>query len=448
LLVCVSVLLAGCTAPPRHVETAAAQGPSGATPLSDNGFDVAWRRCASCQQPSGETLALYQQDVPALTLSLKECVERALERQPRIAAGRASVAAAQEGLQSLEHLLAPALLAPELPIRRKQAALGVSAAMAALEQADRQAVYAVTRTYYTALYAREQESVAKWVVERLSATRDLAQRAVEGGARDVSTTDVERVTVYLPLAEAKQIQAHQGVERALVALREAIGLGCETVVDVPQGRLPEMAIVPHRLTVVAQALAHRRELIRAGVFVDATDLEVKAQASDRHRRMQTFAAGGDIHGNEVPAANQNDDYRPGGIAPEMPTLLVGTAGDRSKHAQALNARAVAVAETSANLIVLEAEDAVLRWQEASQKLPKASDAATVGAKLADDLSKKLALGARTKVEEVVNAQVLAAQARALYNEYHYRQIIALADLERITAGAFNAHLTEAAGVAR
>ena len=30
----------------------------------------------------------------------------------------------------------------------------------------------------------------------------------------------------------------------------------------------------------------------------------------------------------------------------------------------------------------------------------------------------------------------------------YRQIIALADLERITAGAFNAHLTEAAGVAR
>ena len=43
-----------------------------------------------------------------------------------------------------------------------------------------------------------------------------------------------------------------------------------------------------------------------------------------------------------------------------------------------------------------------------------------------------------------NSRVLAAQARSQYNEYLYRQIVALADLERITGGAFCARLVEIA----
>jgi hypothetical protein len=45
---------------------------------------------------------------------------------------------------------------------------------------------------------------------------------------------------------------------------------------------------------------------------------------------------------------------------------------------------------------------------------------------------------------VVNARVLASQARGQYNELRYRQIIALADLERATAGGFCARLAELA----
>jgi len=46
------------------------------------------------------------------------------------------------------------------------------------------------------------------------------------------------------------------------------------------------------------------------------------------------------------------------------------------------------------------------------------------------------------VEDVVTAQVMASQARSQYNEFLYRQILTLADLERITAGGFCAGLAE------
>ena len=42
----------------------------------------------------------------------------------------------------------------------------------------------------------------------------------------------------------------------------------------------------------------------------------------------------------------------------------------------------------------------------------------------------------------MTARVLAAQSRAQYNEYLYHKILALADLERITAGGFCARLVE------
>src|SRR6202040_1973598 len=159
------------------------------------------------------------------TLDLAECLRLASQRQPRIAAQRASLAAAEEGFRALDNIPIPAVLSPDLVIRRRQASLGVGAAGAAVDQADRETAYGVTRTYFTVLFAREQERVLRAIVDRVSATREAAQRSLDGGARDVSDSDVKRALVYQRLAEAKLIEANQGVKRALAALREAIGLG-------------------------------------------------------------------------------------------------------------------------------------------------------------------------------------------------------------------------------
>jgi hypothetical protein len=381
----------------------------------------------------------------SMTLNLAQCVQLALQRQPRIAAQRASLAAAEDGSEALENLLAPGVLVPELPIRRKQASLGISAAAAGVDQAERETVYAVTRTYFTVLYAREQERLARSIVDRLTATRDAAKRLLDAGARDVSANTVNAATVYLHMAGTRRTQAGQGVKRALAALKEAIGLSPEDKLEIPAGRLPVVDVRPSHDEIITQALARRAELIKAGVLVDVTCLEAEAQGSNHHhKKVETFAAGSDIHAVPVPQAVQNTEYKPGGVPPEMPTLLVGSRNDRVKRAQSFNARAQAVAESTRNLIALEAEDAYLRWEQASLQVTEAREAADTGDTVANDLNKDFTAGLRVKVDDVINARVLASQARSQYNDYLYHQILALADLERITGGAFNARLIEAA----
>jgi outer membrane protein TolC len=378
----------------------------------------------------------------AMTLNLAECLTAAIEQQPRVAAARASVAAAEDGRRALDVLRWPASLAPEVPIRRKQAALGVTAAAAGLEQAEQETAYAVTRTWFTVLYAREQERLAGSVIERLTTIQQAAQDALDAGARDVTAADVERTSVYLGLAETKQTQATQGVKRARAALTEAIGLEPEVSLDVPAGRLPAPEARPIRSEVVNAALARRGELVQAGIFAQVACLEVEAQGTSIHPRMQTLAAGSDVHAAPVPQAVRNTDYRPGAVPPEMPSLLVGSRPERVKHAQDLSARAEAALEAARKLVALEAADAFLRWEEAERQARQARKAAELGEKLADDLGRDFRAGLKVKVEEVVSARVLAAEARSQYNEYLYRQIVALADLERVTAGGFRAGLVE------
>jgi len=376
------------------------------------------------------------------TLDLAACLNLALERQPRIAAARASLAAAEDGKRALDSLHVPTIVDPEIPIRRKQAGLGVTAAAAALDQAEHETVYAVTRTYFTVLFAREQEKVARSVVERLTAINDVAKGALQSGARNVTSNDVNRTNVYLRLAQAQQHKASQGVKRALAALREAVGVGPDCRFDVPPGTLPRLNAQLSLDDVIAKALSRRGELVQASVFAQTTCLEVEAQGTGIHRRMETFAAGADIHSRPVPQGEHNEDYRPGGVLPEMPDLLVGCRPERVRHARSLYARAESVTETSRNLIALEAEDAFLRWQEAALEVPASKEAVDAGEQLADDLSKDFTSGLKAKPEDVVNARVLAATARSRYNEYLFHEIIALADIERITAGGVCSGLVE------
>jgi outer membrane protein TolC len=379
-----------------------------------------------------------------LTLTLADAIHLALEKNPRIAAQSASLAAVEDGRQALDNLRAPGLLVPELPIRRRQADLGVTAASAAVEIARHEVVYAVTRTYLSVLYAREQERVTRGVVDRLTAVRTAADDALKAGSREATTADVSRTTAYLRLAEIKNTQAKAGVLRARAALKEAIGLGPDCCVEVVGDRLPVPTARPCLGEIVAAALARRGELIQANIFAEVVCLEIEAQGTSFLKRMETFASGSDIHGHQVPPGIHNNEYLPGAVPPEMPVVLVGSKGDRVKHAQSLHARALAVVDTTRNLITLEAEDAWLRWDEAARQVRQGREGADAGNVLAKDLDKQRASGLKVRVEDVVNAHVLASQSEAQYNEALFHELLALADLERITAGTFCAGILDAA----
>ncbi len=394
--------------------------------------------------PSGPASTPAAPRAPARTLSLAECQQLALANHPRIAVYRQSLAAAMDGSQALNEMKS-LLSHQQLCTRRQQAELGVSAASAALEQAEQEARYDVARTYFTVLFARDQERVATGVVDRLSATYEAAKKQLDAGAKDVTSVDVERTQVYLRLAQARKVEATQGAKRALIALREAMGFGPAFCFEVPAGRLPEPKLRPDRCEVVTAALARRGELVQAGVFADVAGLEIDAQRASFLRRVQTFASGSDIHSRPVPeTVRSENEYRPGGVAPEMPSLLVGSRGNRVERAASLRDRADSVAALTGNLIALQAEDAFLRWEQATEQLTPARSGAEAAQKLADDVSKDFTTGQKVRVEDVVNLRVLASQARSQYNEYLYRQILALAELERVTGGVFCAGLAELA----
>ncbi len=268
----------------------------------------------------------------ASTLTLSECLALALQRHPKLAAQRASLAAAADGKKAIDSLRLAALVDHAVSIRRKQANLGVTAACASLNQTECEVAYAVTRTYFTVLYARDQERVVQSVVDRLGAIQKAAKQAVDAGAADTTTADVDRATVYLCLAETRRVEAAQGVKRAMAALKEAVGMGSDDPLNVPAGHLPEPAAQPDREQIIAWALSRRGELTQASILAEVICLEVKAQGTSLHKQVQTFAASSDLHAYQVPQEINNNDYRPGALAPEMPTVLAGSCTDRQASA--------------------------------------------------------------------------------------------------------------------
>jgi hypothetical protein len=100
-------------------------------------------------------------------LDLATCRRLALEKQPAIAAAQARLAAAEARAAALDHLHAIPIVAADLPYRRHQAALGVTAAQAMLEQARCDAIYNVTRCYPAVVFARMQESEAAEPIQRI-----------------------------------------------------------------------------------------------------------------------------------------------------------------------------------------------------------------------------------------------------------------------------------------
>jgi outer membrane protein TolC len=392
-------------------------------------------------QPQARTAPSPPSAAPMPTLSLADCLQLSFQKQPALAAQRASLAAAEANARALDNLRLPRFLAPDLPVRRQQAALGVTAAAGGLEHAEHETIYAVTRHYFTVIYAREQERVARGIVERLTALFQTAQQQLNAGARNVTQTDVDRTSVYLDLAETRRLQAEEGAERGLAALREAMGLEPGCPLDVLTGGLPEPSVRPRREEIIAGALAHRAAIVQAGTFAEVAGLEVEAQSASRRRRMDTFASATDIHARLVPPGSRDTEYSPEGVPPEMPVQFVGSRPERVQRATAMNERAGAVAEKTRALVALDAEEAFRRWEEASRKLVPARRAATTGDRLAASLRTDYTTSQKVRLEDVLNAEVLASQARSQYNEFLFQQILALADLERVTGGAFCAQLT-------
>jgi outer membrane protein TolC len=375
-------------------------------------------------------------------LTLADSLRIALEQQPALVAYRASLAAANTQSAGLQRLRVPTCIVRDLPLRRQQACLGIEIAEASLHQAEWETVYAVTRTYYSVIYARAQLQVAQDLTQALKFYQERVRELVaKGESREWTTSTVDKITLYLRLAQSKESDAKRGIERARSALREAIGLPPEAPLDVVESKLPENKVDATREQVVSLALARRGEMVEASNVAEVVQLEVDAQGKSFRPRFNTFAAASDIHARPVPQGVTNGEYRPGATSLEMPTELAGPRSYRVERARDFSARAGAVVDKTRNLVALDAEDAFFKFEDAARKLPDAKDGADAATRLAKNTRDDFRAGQKVRIDDILTNEVLAAQAGAAYNETLFQYAISLAGLQRVTAGGIDAGLS-------
>jgi outer membrane protein TolC len=375
-------------------------------------------------------------------MTLGECIAIAVERHPSLKAVRASTAASEAGYRALTNFgTMGTLISPDLDIRKQQAQRGLAGASGEYQKVHNELVQDVTRLYYSAVYARQQQAIADDVVEQLIDLEDLIKKILDTAKQPDDLgglTPGKLLTVQIGLREARQLRAKAvvGRKQAMAALHQAMAADEATLpFRVKDAELPLMKQTAEitREKVVELAVGRRPELALAAAGVDVFRLEVYAQGKIPFKRVvPTFASGADLHSREIPQAVRGKEYRPGGIMPEMPTQLVGSKYDRVCRAMAFSQKADAVYESAQSLIVLEAENGFFELELATEKLRLAKEQHDLAIDLRDYTRKNIQ-NIKAK-DQVFQVEVLVAKAQSDYVEAVFQHLLALSALERITAG--------------
>ncbi|HWG45878.1 MAG TPA: TolC family protein [Gemmataceae bacterium] len=383
-------------------------------------------------------------------LTLQACRQIALGQQPSLAAAQASLKAAIDRANAVQNLRVPGFLARDLPIRRKQAALGVTIAEGGRAQAEAVTLHGVTYSYLAALHAAQQMRMADEEIRpRLNDLMALvSDPETLKRRRDVLLAEHQNlVKSFLETLDGRVQEGKQGQKRAEAALREAMGVGPDFVLTLPKRDLPCPRVHPQLDEIVALALARRGELVQVYTLVEVICLEIDAQAASCKPNMRTFASGSDIHAKPLPSGDTGGiEYRPAIVGPEMPAFLTGSRDARVQQARDYHQRAQAVAAKARNLIVLEVEDLYRRWLNKSRKATHLEtayrEARTFSERLKESFNKRMP--SYPNIDEVINAGLVTTRLQLEWKEAHYQSLLALAALERATAGGFQIDFDTAA----
>ena len=369
-------------------------------------------------------------------LSLEACLELGMAHQPALDAARASLAATEAGKRGLDRMIIPRLFRPDLAIRREQACQGLTIANAALSQAEVETRYAITRNFFTIQYIRAQRAVVDDVLRNLDSGYKRAEKLYKSGDPDVKITqiDLDALTVQTGIVKTRRSQVENGMLKALAALREAMGVKYDYPLDIETVPLPPAVYHLDKDELIASAVASRGEIIQAYAANRVTELEIQAQMKIFGWQGDTFAKGADIHVQPIPLPVNNGEYRPGAFGLEMPSMLAGRKHDRAARASALNDRAGAVVDKANNLVALDVEAQYLKWQEAVEGIRNLSGVQKTAKALPDQVYK---LAPRDYTSSaVINANLTAVNVQTQLNDEIHYHALALAGLERATAGAF------------
>ncbi len=376
-------------------------------------------------------------------LSLGQCIALTLERNPGLRALQESQQATGVGLQGLNSVgRLGSLFSRDLAIRKEQANRGVRASAAYVQKKHNELVNDVTRLYYTVVYAHQQSLIAEDVVAQIELLVDVARKLLEAAdQRGMTKAKLDLMKIGLSKARGLLEKARSGEERAYAGLRMLMAVQDGSFpFRVMDKELPVMKqqILLTQEQVVKEALCNRPELALLAAGADAFRLEVFAQGKVPFTRaVPTLASGADIHSSILPSGNRDplQDYRPEPIAPEMPPQVVGSRAVRVERAMAFSRRADFAFEDTRNLLIFEAEYTFQVFELCRKNVEEGKRKFEVGKDLMDQTREAVDKDPKDYPREmIVQGYVQAMEAQSDYVESVFQYLLALAALERVTAG--------------
>ncbi len=345
-------------------------------------------------------LLAHADDTPVATgLSLSECVETALQSNPRIDISSQSIVSAQSSLRKLRSNYSPKLTLSAAEGLQSRGTTQVGDGSNHLEQADatlrwtfwdsgrhddtnqgqarleaaeysfddvvRALVEQVATNYYSVLAAQELLGVADLGVEY--ATQNLAQvrRRIEVG--DAAPVDIHSAEEDLAQAQLDLIDARSTVQTALAQLRSSMGVSMATDLTLSGEAGEWNADIPPLQTAFADAVRARPDIL-------STEAGIRAQ---QYALSAARSAGKPVYSLGGQASKPFDGWDAGdedwSVSAQVSWALFdggANAADR-RNAEASLASAKAALLQMYNEVVLELENGLVELQRTAERITAA-----------------------------------------------------------------------------
>ncbi len=308
--------------------------------------------------------------------------------------------------------------------RQRAAQLHTELAGEQVSAARNALIYAVTRGYYQVLEAQAFAAVQEAALKSFQESLRVAKERYQSGA--VVRTDVLNLEVQVAQARENLIRAQNGVQVAIAALNATIGTE-----SVPEDGLPEPELQVHEPAWQPISPERRPELTAARLQRDVAQQHIRIAQANQHPRLNLF--GSMIWDGESLRDRENSYIA--GVALEWNWFDGGSTRARANAARANQASATARMRELDTQLQLESKQAMLRLQEAWQRI-QVTSIATQSADEALRITRSLYEEGATDIATLLVAEVARTETQMRATAARYDFLIAQSNAQRV-AGLLN-----------
>ena len=323
----------------------------------------------------------------------------------------------------------------KITARYRQALAGANIAKQDILSAENEIAYGVSQAYYTVVLSGQLAQASREASGYSSGVEAMANSLVQDGDPYVTSADVTRARTFQALYQEQAVGMAVARERALTALKLAMGLSQEATIEVVSTALPTEDVAFDLGVLKEQSIANRPELRKIDSAYNVATLERTIRRAEFYPNVAAFASYNTITDDaNFPNPNDPTEWALGVTA----TLPIYSSGRRTAQVRQANHEICAVNEQRCFLrqvVEQQVEDAYLELDEMSRRTREAVIAVNSAVETEANYRAQFEAGlidpeAMSKYyENLLTARLLLVTAQVRYLQVRFGYNIALGKLK-------------------